>query len=136
MLMEVEDIGFQPEASLFISYINLILDQEDDELFEDENMLLERNYTEVKPDEVVKDQDHLSKAEKNKLRDVLDLHPALFDGKLGCVPNYKFKIELKQGSTPSFQRQFPIPYQYQTMFKNELQSMIDDGVMSKRLEGS
>ena len=42
MLTEIEDMGFQPEDSLFISYINLILDQEEDELFEDENMLLEK----------------------------------------------------------------------------------------------
>ena len=53
MLTEATDMGFQPEDSLFISYINLILDQEEDQLFEDENMLLERNYTKVKPSEVV-----------------------------------------------------------------------------------
>ena len=110
MLSEVEDMGFQPEDSLFISYINLILDQEEEDLFEDKNMLLERNYKKVEPSNVVKAQDHLSVAEKNKLRGTLDLHPELFDGKLGCVPNYKFKIELKPNSTPSFQRQFPIPY--------------------------
>ena len=90
----------------------------------------------MKPSKVVEKQDHLLTAEKNKLCDTLDLHPALFDGKLGRVPNYKFEIELKPGSTPSFQQQFPIPYRYQTMFKNELQNMIDDGVMSKRTEGS
>ena len=110
MLTEATDMGFQPEDSLFISYINLILDQEEDQLFEDENMLLERNYTKVKPSEVVEQQDHLSAAERNKLRETLEIHPELFDGKLGRVPNYKFKIELKEGSTPSFQRQFPIPY--------------------------
>ena len=49
ILSKLVDIAFQPEDSLFVSYISLILDQEDDDLFEEENMLLERNYTEVKP---------------------------------------------------------------------------------------
>ena len=35
MLLEVEDMRFKPEDSLFISYINLILDQEEEDLFED-----------------------------------------------------------------------------------------------------
>ena len=96
---------------------------------------MERNYKKVEPSDVVKAQDHLSVAEK-KLRDTLDLHPELFNEKLGCVPNYEFKIELKPDSTPSFQQQFPIPYQYQHMYKKELQNMIDDGVMSKQSEGS
>ena len=43
MLSKLEDIGFQPEDPLFVSYINLILDQEDNDLFEEENMLLEWN---------------------------------------------------------------------------------------------
>ena len=78
MLADVEDIGFQQD-SLFISYINLILGQEEDELFKDENMLLEQNYTEVKPSEVVNKQSHLSATENNKLRETLDLYPKLFD---------------------------------------------------------
>ena len=136
MLTEATALRFQPEDSLFILYINLILDQEEDQFFEDENMLLERKYTKVKPSEVVEQHDHLSTVEQNKLRETLEHYPELFDGKLGRVPNFKFKIELKEDSTPSFQRQFPIPYRYQTMYKAELTHMIDDGVMSKRTQGS
>ena len=110
MLANIEDIGLQLEDSLFISYINLILDQEEDELFEDEKMLLEQNYTKVKPSKVVDKQNHLSATEKNKLQETLDLDPKLFDEKLGQAHDYKFKIELKPGITPSFQRQFPILY--------------------------
>ena len=99
-------------------------------------ILLEQNYTKVKPSKVVEKLSHLSAIEKNKLQETLDLYPKLFDRKLGQVPNYKFKIELKPGSTPSFQRQFPVLYRYQTMFENELQNMINNGVMSKRAEGS
>ena len=67
MLVNVEDMRFQPENALFILYINLILDQEENELFEDENILLKWNYTEVKPSEMVEKQSHLSATEKNKL---------------------------------------------------------------------
>ena len=89
MLIEVKELGFQPNDSLFISYINLILDQEEDELLEDKNMLFERSYTEVKPSEVVEKQDHLLKMEQNKVCEALDLHPELFNGKLGQVPTSK-----------------------------------------------
>ena len=136
MLADAEDVGLQPQDSLFIQYLNLILDQEDEEEFEEESMLLERSYSNVEPSEVVEKQNHLSKNEKEILSKTLGSHRKLFDGKLGKVPNYKFKIELKPNSTPSFQRQFPIPYKYQNLFKRELQNMIDDGVMSKRTQGS
>ena len=104
MLADAEDVGLQPQDSLFIQYLNLILDQEDEEEFEEESMLLlERSYSNVEPSEVVEKQDHLSKNEKEILSKTLGSHRKLFDGKLGKVPNYKFKIELKPNSTPSFQ---------------------------------
>ena len=95
MLVDAEDVGLQPQDSLFIQYLDLILDQEDEEEFEEESMLLERNYSNAKPSEVVEKQDHLSKNEKEILSKTLGSHWKLFDGKLGKVPNYKFKIELK-----------------------------------------
>ena len=61
MLADAEDVGLQPQDSLFIQYLNLILDQEDEEEFEEESMLLEQNYSNVEPSEVVEKQDHLSK---------------------------------------------------------------------------
>ena len=39
MLAEAHDVGYQPEDTLFMQYLNLILDQED-EILEDESMLL------------------------------------------------------------------------------------------------
>ena len=135
MLAKARDIGYQPQDALFIQYLNLILDQEH-ELLDDKNMLLERSYTNVEPSKVVEKQDHLSNQQKGILKETLSLYPKLFDGKIGRVFDYKFKIELKPGSTPSFQQQFPIPYKYQDMFKKALQNMIDDGVMNKRTEGS
>ena len=75
-------------------------------------MLFEQSYSNVQPLKVVDKQSHLSATEKNKLQETLDLYPKLFDGKLGRVSDYKFKIELKPGSTQTFQRQFLIPYRY------------------------
>ena len=59
MLAEAHDVGYQPEDALFVQYLNLILDQED-KILEDESMLLERNYVNVTPNEVVNKQEHLS----------------------------------------------------------------------------
>ena len=103
MLADAHDVGYQPEDALFVQYLNLILDQED-EMLEDESMLLERNYVNVTPEEVVNKQGHLSNQQKGILKETLSLYPKLFDGKIGRVPDYKFKIELKPDSTPSFQR--------------------------------
>ena len=136
MLADVKDIGLQPEDFLFITYINLVLDQEEDEMFENENMLIKQSYSNVQASKLFDKQSHLSATEKNKLQETLDLHPKLFDGKLRRVPNYKFKIILKPGGTLSFQGQLPIPYTYQTLFKKKLQNITNDGVMSKRTKGS
>ena len=137
MLAEACDVGYQPQDALFIQYLNLILDQEE-ELLDDKNMLLEQSCTNMELSEVVAEQDHLfiQSTKRNTKRNIIAI-PKTFWWKIGRVPHCKFKIELlKPGSTPSFQRQFLIPYKYQDMFKKELQNMIDNRVMSKRTEGS
>ena len=65
---------------------------------------------------------------KKILEESLSLYLKPFDGKIGKVPDYKFKIKLRPRSTPSFQQQFPIPYKYQDMFKKKLQNMINDEI--------
>ena len=39
---------------------------------------------------------------KKILEESLSLYLKLFDGKIGKVPDYKFKIKLRPRSTPSF----------------------------------
>ena len=70
MLADAHDVGYQPEDALFVQYLNLILDQED-EMLEDENMLQERNYVNVTPEEVVDKQEHLSNQQKGILKETL-----------------------------------------------------------------
>tara|TARA_B110001450_G_C17624987_1_gene482785 strand:- start:1265 stop:1528 length:264 start_codon:yes stop_codon:yes gene_type:complete len=72
MLAEACDVGYQPQDALFIQYLNLILDQEE-ELLDDKNMLLEQSCTNMELSEVVAEQDHLfiQSTKRNTKRNII-----------------------------------------------------------------
>ena len=72
--------------------------------------IIERKYEEISTKDVVKAQKHLTPLQQRMLKKVLDNNVELFDGKLGLYPHKKFKLELEENATPSFQQAYPIPF--------------------------
>ena len=53
-----------------------------------------------------------------------------FDGKLGHYPDEKFHINLVDNNIiPIFKKAFHVPFQRESIFKNELQNMVADTVL-------
>ena len=100
-----------------------------DEYFVDK--ILERKYQKVTTKEVVDLQEHLTPQQREQLNDVLKKHTFLFDGKLGCYPHKKLYLDLIDNYNPVFKRANPIPYQREHLFKEELDSLVKDGVLKK-----
>ena len=139
---DMRDIGTQQGDGLFLYWLeqmNLMIEEEAfDSNLQDENFagMKSRAYGEVTTKQVIEHQNHLNEEEKFKLKTVLDKHTVLFDGKLGCYPHEKFHINLLPNTKPCWQRPFPIPYRHERVYREEVDSMIDDGILRRRQTGS
>ena len=101
-------------------------DKGDSELFKSSQTMQSWVYSAVIMEEVVKKQDHLNKEQKNNLKKILDKHTILFDCKLRIYLHKKFKIEVEEGTEPKWQELYPIPYQQEKVFVEE---MINDDIL-------
>lgn len=129
------------DQALFLEWLDKMFlmvskDDENSELFEASQMMQSHAYSAVTTEEVVRQQDHLDDKQKRKLKEVLDQHTVLFDGKLGRYPHKKFKIEVQEGREPKCQQPYPIPYRHKKMFAEEIDKMIKDGILRRRTTGS
>ena len=71
--------------------------------------VLNRAYRSVTAKEVASQQTHLNKEEQANLDRVLAKYRTIFDGKLGCYPHKKIKLDISQDAQPIQKRQYLIP---------------------------
>jgi transposase InsO family protein len=137
MISEVTDYGLQPQDAIFIEYLNICVDMEENELFNNEEKeLLGAAYGKVTTEQVATEQKHLSNEQQQQLKETLDKHKTCFNGELGKVPGFKFKLEIDPNATPFYGRQYPIPYKYQRQYEEELLHMEREGILSRHHTGS
>ena len=92
--------------------------------------LKERKYDAVNTDEMCQQLQYLTHQERNELAAVLHQHAKLFSGKLGRYPHKKVHLEVDPTAKPVHARAFPVPKLHEQTFKNELQNLCFDGVLS------
>uniref|UniRef100_A0A146LZ17 RNA-directed DNA polymerase n=1 Tax=Lygus hesperus TaxID=30085 RepID=A0A146LZ17_LYGHE len=62
--------------------------------------------------------------------DIVAEFPSVFSEKIGCVPNFEVKLQLRQGAKPSFTRERHLPYALRTRVEEELDSLEAAGIIS------
>ena len=83
-------------------------------------------------DKVVKSCTHLSQVEQNKLREVLQRYPKLFDNHLGTYPDEKIHLDLKPDAIPHCTpRAYAVPHNHRPIFKAELDRLCEIGVLEE-----
>ena len=127
--------AFINDDALFLEWLNKMFlmvseEKEDLELFESNRTMQSQAYGAVTTQEVVDRQEHLNEEQKKHFKRVLDKHTVLFDGELGRYPHKKFDLELMEGTELKWQRPFPIPYRNKKLFADEIQEMINDGIIN------
>ena len=95
-----------------------------------------RKYQAVSTDEVIAQVDHLTGGQKRLLKEVLDKHTVLFDGKLGCYTGDKVHLKLIDNFTPSWKRAYPVPFTREKAFKDELDAMVKEGSIERFFDTS
>ena len=79
--------------------------------------LKEAKCEKVSPDEVAKQQTHLTEEQQQKLASVLRKHDKLFSGTLGCYPHMKVHLEVQPGAKPVHSRPHAVPKVNKEVFK-------------------
>ena len=95
--------------------------------------VLDRAYRSVTAKEVVSQQIYLNKEEHVNLERFLAKYSTIFDGKLGCCPCKKIKLNIPAEAQPIWKRPYPIPYRQEHAFMKE---MVNDGVLRRKHGGS
>ncbi|KAG7346608.1 reverse transcriptase RNA-dependent DNA polymerase [Nitzschia inconspicua] len=93
--------------------------------------ILSSKYDQVDTTEAAQQQTHLPQRQRNELADVLKHFTLLFSGKLGCYPHYKVHLELDENAKPFRCREYPVPYAHRKVFNEELERLVDIGVLSR-----
>lgn len=92
--------------------------------------ILESKYDEVDTDAVAAQQTHLTPLQRRLLAKELKQFTKLFSGKLGCYPHTKVHLELTPDAKPFSTRPYPVPRAHRDVFKEELDRLVELGVLS------
>jgi hypothetical protein len=93
--------------------------------------ILSSKYDEVNTSEMAQKQVHLSQGQRDQLSGVLKRYSTLFSGKLGCYPGRKVHLDVDKDAKPFHSRPYPIPHVHRQVFKEELDRLVELGVLSK-----
>ena len=84
-------------------------------------MKLTLKYEKVSPEDVAKQQTHLTPEQQGKLAAVLKKYDKLFSGKLDVYPHMKVHLEVQPNATPVHSRPYSVPKVNEEVFKKELE---------------
>ncbi|KAK9752035.1 Reverse transcriptase (RNA-dependent DNA polymerase) [Popillia japonica] len=67
----------------------------------------------------------------NEVDEIITQYADIFEEKIGCVPNYKVNLKLREKAKPIFHREREIPYALFSRVEKELDSLEEAGIMTK-----
>ena len=139
MIDGVIDIGLQPrifcEENIMEMCYMINEKLEDSEMFQSTEVL-DRAYSSITAKEVASLWTHLIEEEQTSLEKFLTKYSTIFDGKLGCYPHNKIKLDIPPNAQLIQKRPYPVPYGQETSFKKEMKEIVDDGVLRRKHGGS
>jgi hypothetical protein len=95
--------------------------------------ILESKYDQISTQEFAMQQTHPSQTQRSQLANKVRADFAtLFSGKLGCYPHaHQVHLDLLPDATPFACRPYAIPHAHRTVFKNELDRLVETDVLSE-----
>jgi hypothetical protein len=95
------------------------------------NEILASKYDAIDTQAVAQQQGHLTQRQRDDLGRLLGQFTTLFSGKLGRYPNAKVHLELNEQARPFHHRPYPVPHAHRQVFKDELDRLVELGVLSR-----
>ena len=122
----------RPKDKWAIENIEQLLEDSEttDEHDEYATEIKESKYEKQDLNQIALNQIHLPIEQRNKLCELLNKYPDLFEGKLGLWPDGKISVELKKDAEPYHcKRPFPIPHIHLETLKKEVERLVEIGVL-------
>ena len=91
--------------------------------------ILDAKYDKTDITETVSGLTHLNSSQQRDLLEVLKKNSCVFDGSLGRYPHKQFHIELEPYAKPIHTRPYTVPRIHLSMFKKELDHLVELGVL-------
>ena len=120
------------EDQYFIQLEDELLGEDWLESFATEILDAKYEFTDV--NDVVKNLTHLDAKQKADILAVLRKHQKMFDGTLGVYPHKKFHIEIDPNAKPVYSRPYAVPRIHLSVFKKELDHLVEIGVLKHQQE--
>lgn len=67
----------------------------------------------------------------DNIDDVASTYPKVFEQKVGCIPNLKVSLKLREKTVPCYFRQREVPYALRDKVEKELDNLEEQGIISK-----
>jgi hypothetical protein len=114
----------------YLRHVENIFDTSDDHVDLFATHITPSTYQESDTSQVAFSQKHLSPAQQVDLSKLLARFQRLFSGQLGKYPNTKVHLDLVTDAQPIHQRAYPVPHSQQQVFKDELDRLVQIGVLA------
>jgi TusA-related sulfurtransferase len=148
MLLELMEADLEDDDEIFNSYVEeedlsehdiepetaFLTEEEERKAVEEgykSKVILPSHYKKVDVHDVVQTCTHLPLHHQNDLAHILEQYTTLFDGKLKVYKGQKIHLELKEGAVPYRTRAYPIPHSHLAVFKQELDRLVQIGVLER-----
>ena len=118
---------FLTQEAAMIYFIDLYSD--DDDIGDD--FMLEAKYDKVDTAELSAQQQHLTEEQRKDLAFLLSERSKLFSGELGLYPDTKVHLNLQPDAKPVHHRPYAVPRNIHTVFKGEIDHLVNVGVLEK-----
>lgn len=124
-------VPMKPEDASQEQHFNISDSKQVDEATMRIKDILDAKYEKADLDKVVASCTNLDNQQQQELKAILTKHEGLFDGTLGTWHDEPYNIELKPEATPYHARAFPIPKMYEATLKQEVERLVQLGVLRR-----
>lgn len=121
--------SLQEPASRDAHYLDQLTDEFSSPLFDSYTSIRPTEYKEEDLKQLLEEQMHLTKEQREDLGTLWSEFTQLFNGKLGLYPHRQLDLELIPGAKPVHQRAYPVPHVHREVFKQELRRLVELGVL-------
>jgi hypothetical protein len=115
----------------FSALANILDADEDEEIYNCFMAILESKYEKADIQDIVNHQVHLNRKQRKDLHTLLKKSSNLFSGDLDSYPIKKMHLDLLPNAKPIHAKPYPIPQIHFRVFKNELECLVQLGILSR-----
>jgi hypothetical protein len=114
----------------YLRHVENIFDTSDEDVELFATHITPSSYHKSDTSQLASSQKHLNPTQQADLSNLFSCFQQLFSGQLGKYPHTKVHLDLIDNATPVHQRAYPVPHSQHQVFKDELDRLVQIGVLA------